>query len=564
MNMEGLFPKNLRQIGEIPRDKKIYIEDYVMTRITKANRGEEQPVWYGLLLGNKEEIEGSTCFFADGLLEISTLDMDEEELERVNQEKNTYFQEKEFLGVALICGQPIEEEELLWEKLQVFCSAQDEAIIYQFQEQDMEEHLFVLQQLKAREVSGYYVYYAENAGMQEYMAVHSTENAGEGEADVSDAAIEKFRKKVAEKLEQKKQAAAERPAKAVKMKKLQKPHVPKLPKLTKWNGVMRGAASAAAIALMIACAALIQNNSRMREMEDMLDQYAAEAEAMARNNAALQSENMAIKENQAAVRAASAAAETAEDTDTIPNAGAENAAADLSADGTAPDSAQTDDGTQSGQDQTGSTGAADSAKTNGSAQPDTEQSGSAQPDTEQPGSAQLDAEQTGSAQLDAEQTGSAQLDAEQTGSAQLDAEQTGSAQLDAEQSGSAQANAGQPSGSAQANADQSAVSARSGAGQSDSGGQTGVNQSDNSAQARAGQTADSDQSGSSQTAQQTDETVPTMTRPVQSSYTIKAGDTLADICTAYYGDISRLEEICELNHIADGNVVIPGQKIVLP
>ena len=55
-----------------------------------------------------------------------------------------------------------------------------------------------------------------------------------------------------------------------------------------------------------------------------------------------------------------------------------------------------------------------------------------------------------------------------------------------------------------------------------------------------------------------------MTRPVQSSYTIKAGDTLADICTAYYGDISRLEEICELNHIADGNVVIPGQKIVLP
>ena len=554
MNMEGLFPKNLRQIGEIPRDKKIYIEDYVMTRITKANRGEEQPVWYGLLLGNKEEIEGSTCFFADGLLEISTLDMDEEELERVNQEKNTYFQEKEFLGVALICGQPIEEEELLWEKLQVFCSAQDEAIIYQFQEQDMEEHLFVLQQLKAREVSGYYVYYAENAGMQEYMAVHSTENAGEGEADVSDAAIEKFRKKVAEKLEQKKQAAAERPAKAVKMKKLQKPHVPKLPKLTKWNGVMRGAASAAAIALMIACAALIQNNSRMREMEDMLDQYAAEAEAMARNNAALQSENMAIKENQAAVRAASAAAETAEDTDTIPNAGAENAAADLSADGTAPDSAQTDDGTQSGQDQTGSTGAADSAKTNGSAQPDTEQSGSAQPDTEQPGSAQLDAEQTGSAQLDAEQPGSAQLDAEQTGSAQLDAEQ----------SGSAQANAGQPSGSAQANADQSAVSARSGAGQSDSGGQTGVNQSDNSAQARAGQTADSDQSGSSQTAQQTDETVPTMTRPVQSSYTIKAGDTLADICTAYYGDISRLEEICELNHIADGNVVIPGQKIVLP
>lgn len=53
-------------------------------------------------------------------------------------------------------------------------------------------------------------------------------------------------------------------------------------------------------------------------------------------------------------------------------------------------------------------------------------------------------------------------------------------------------------------------------------------------------------------------------RQIQAAYVIKEGDTLADICSRYYGNLDHLEEICEVNEITDANKIMPGQKIVLP
>lgn len=53
-------------------------------------------------------------------------------------------------------------------------------------------------------------------------------------------------------------------------------------------------------------------------------------------------------------------------------------------------------------------------------------------------------------------------------------------------------------------------------------------------------------------------------RQTQAAYVIKEGDTLADICSRYYGNLNYLEEICEINEITDANKIMPGQKIVLP
>lgn len=53
-------------------------------------------------------------------------------------------------------------------------------------------------------------------------------------------------------------------------------------------------------------------------------------------------------------------------------------------------------------------------------------------------------------------------------------------------------------------------------------------------------------------------------RQLQASYVIREGDTLANICKKYYGSLEHLDEICEANEITDANVILPGQKIVLP
>lgn len=55
-----------------------------------------------------------------------------------------------------------------------------------------------------------------------------------------------------------------------------------------------------------------------------------------------------------------------------------------------------------------------------------------------------------------------------------------------------------------------------------------------------------------------------VSRQTQAAYVIKAGDTLANICKKYYGNMDRLEEICDTNNITDANLILPGQKIVLP
>ena len=50
----------------------------------------------------------------------------------------------------------------------------------------------------------------------------------------------------------------------------------------------------------------------------------------------------------------------------------------------------------------------------------------------------------------------------------------------------------------------------------------------------------------------------------RASYTVKNGDTLANICKMYYGNLQKLEEICSINNIEDENKILPGQKIYLP
>ena len=56
------MPKNIRQIGNAPDKKKIYIEDYVMTYLKKSPSGEDN-VKYGVLLGDVKRAKGNVYIF---------------------------------------------------------------------------------------------------------------------------------------------------------------------------------------------------------------------------------------------------------------------------------------------------------------------------------------------------------------------------------------------------------------------------------------------------------------------------------------------------------------------
>ena len=62
-------PKNIKQIGDVSSDKKIYIEDYVMTYLKKSPSGEDN-VKYGVLLGDVKRAKGNVYIFVKGMVEV--------------------------------------------------------------------------------------------------------------------------------------------------------------------------------------------------------------------------------------------------------------------------------------------------------------------------------------------------------------------------------------------------------------------------------------------------------------------------------------------------------------
>lgn len=68
--------------------------------------------------------------------------------------------------------------------------------------------------------------------------------------------------------------------------------------------------------------------------------------------------------------------------------------------------------------------------------------------------------------------------------------------------------------------------------------------------------------GDGEESRKTEEAVQTAAAPVL--YTIVKGDTLISICRARYGNMDRMQEICELNQISNPDSIAVGQTILLP
>jgi nucleoid-associated protein YgaU len=51
---------------------------------------------------------------------------------------------------------------------------------------------------------------------------------------------------------------------------------------------------------------------------------------------------------------------------------------------------------------------------------------------------------------------------------------------------------------------------------------------------------------------------------VRREYIVQKGDTLEIISIKEYGDVLHVEAICKLNGLEDGNLILIGQKLLLP
>lgn len=172
------IPKNVRQIGELDSEVRLYVEDYVNTFIRKCAKGN------GLVLGalvgewypgaDKEylfvegAIQAEGFYVADGRIRMT-----DEVWSGIYGKLEAFFSGKSICGWFL-CGRETEScdvgmlREFMYENL----GREKRALIVCDTERE-EEAFYVYDREFIREQSGYYLFYERNESMQSYMVTTS-------------------------------------------------------------------------------------------------------------------------------------------------------------------------------------------------------------------------------------------------------------------------------------------------------------------------------------------------------------------------------------------------------
>lgn len=241
------LPKNIRQIGDMGRDTRVYIEDYAATFL----EGTE----YAILLGEIWQNGTMKCFFVDGALKVEPENFGDNMWEGVYRDAKEYFPGKEILGWA----QKTESAE----------EAEDETLNIHREQFPGEDRLFVLHDMEGecgiyltettgiKKQPGYCLYYEKNEQMQNYMVRENEGKTVEAKEDVPDRAIKSFRKLLADRKDA--------------MKKEEQEEV-RSPLTVRF---LYGASMFLVLTILVIGVTMINNYNRMKDMEMALSEMAA-------------------------------------------------------------------------------------------------------------------------------------------------------------------------------------------------------------------------------------------------------------------------------------------------
>lgn len=466
------LPKNIRQIGEGGKNKKIYLEDYAVTYMLQLAKDKTEKKG-ALLLGEKEQKENVWYFFVNSVLELTDIRFEEENWKEIKEQAAQFFCGREILGWFLYVPEddPISGDEVSCIHLNQFGENDKLLIISSQEETDLELYLTEAGNLAMQ--PGYYIYYEKNEQMQDYMVSRNEGHSIEKEIVVTDKAIQNFRKIAEEKRDT----------------------VPNVG----FTRFLYGACTFLIMTVLVLGVTTINNYDKMRNLEVALDTLKGENELQqASGKAKTETENISLAGIEDKTN------KKADDLAEVLNGG--NVVADGKKE------ASTEQGQASGSADSKGTKQSDANETEASKTSDKAQAGS---EKKSDGAATEAGEEKVKDQVGAEKTEDGKTN-ESKAAAQ--SEKTG--------------------------------------------------QAETSKQDAETEKADAD-SQSLSDGKQGDEAVPTMAglgdqNANRASYTVKNGDTLANICKMYYGNLQKLEEICSINDIKDENKILPGQKIYLP
>lgn len=204
------IPKNIKQIGDVSSDKKIYIEDYAFTYINSIAYNSPQEEQAGVLLGELAKEGNERCVFVKGVIKAALGDtsdtgiyFNENIWNKIYSDTEKYFPDLSVVGWFAVMPEVTDERMARLKKLHLDNFAGNMKTLYLVDTVEKEEHFYLYENGTLKRQKGYVCFYERNYEMQEYMLERSEKKSCEDASD--DRVIRNIRNVIREKEELKEQ-----------------------------------------------------------------------------------------------------------------------------------------------------------------------------------------------------------------------------------------------------------------------------------------------------------------------------------------------------------------------
>ena len=183
-------PKNIKQIGDVSSDKKIYIEDYAFTYINSIAYNSPQEEQAGVLLGELAKEGNERCVFVKGVIKAALGDtsdtgiyFNENIWNKIYSDTEKYFPDLSVVGWFAVMPDVTDERMARLKKLHLDNFAGNMKTLYLVDTVEKEEHFYLYENGTLKRQKGYVCFYERNYEMQEYMLERSEKKSCEDASD---------------------------------------------------------------------------------------------------------------------------------------------------------------------------------------------------------------------------------------------------------------------------------------------------------------------------------------------------------------------------------------------
>ena len=206
--MERQFPKNVRQIGNVSDQPKIYMEDYVNTYLNQLKENALDCAAGAILVGEIVKQGKQDVVYISGALKLREIEIGGTEIlisedvwTELEEQKKYYFRDQEVVGWCLIeSGHPMGLNRGVV-KVHERMFSRDHTVFVWREAAGEDEIIYAYKYNELMQIGGHYIYYEKNPDMQNYM-ISMRKMIGVTPSEmVEDRAAKNFRSTVRGKIE---------------------------------------------------------------------------------------------------------------------------------------------------------------------------------------------------------------------------------------------------------------------------------------------------------------------------------------------------------------------------